>query len=89
METGLDRLREGQEGTVSQLRLQGAMLQRILDLGLTEGCRVACLLRSPGRGPLAICARGAVIALRQRDAACILIREESNAGLYGSTDRKS
>lgn len=75
MEQGLDRLQEGHSGVICRLKLEGGILQRILDLGLTEGCRVTCLLRSGG-GPAAFLVRGAVIALRQRDAACILIQEE-------------
>ena len=49
---------------------------RLLDLGLTEGCRVMGVL--PGRRgrPAAFLIRGAVIALRQRDAVRIRIRRE-------------
>ena len=43
----LDALRPGQHGTVAQLRLQGALLQRLLDLGLTEDCPISCRLRAP------------------------------------------
>lgn len=72
----LHRMQEGQRGTVEIIRLQGAVLQRILDLGLTEGCPVRCRLRSPAGGPIAYEIRGAVIALRRQDASKILVRLE-------------
>ena len=49
----LDALRPGQHGTVAQLRLQGALLQRLLDLGLTEDCPISCRLRAPAGDPAA------------------------------------
>ena len=72
----LDALRPGQHGTVAQLRLQGALLQRLLDLGLTEDCPISCRLRAPAGDPAAYGIRGAVIALRSADAAGILVRLE-------------
>ena len=72
----LDALRPGQHGTVAQLRLQGALLQRLLDLGLTEDCPISCRLRAPAGDPAAFGIRGAVIALRSADAAGILVRLE-------------
>lgn len=72
----LYRLEEDRWGVVTRIGLEGAMLQRVLDLGLTEGCRVMGVL--PGRRgrPAAFLIRGAVIALRQRDAVRIRIRRE-------------
>ena len=49
----LDALRPGQHGTVAQLQLQGALLQRLLDLGLTEDCPISCRLRAPAGDPAA------------------------------------
>ena len=63
----LDALRPGQHGTVAQLRLQGALLQRLLDMGLIQNTIVQCLGRSPGGDPSAFLIRGAVIAIRAVD----------------------
>lgn len=71
----LYRLRENRWGIVTRIELEGAMLQRVLDLGLTEGCRVMCVLPGRRQGPAAYLIRGAVIALRRKDAAGIRIRE--------------
>ena len=75
----LDALRPGQHGTVAQLQLQGAMLQRLLDLGLTEDCPISCRLRAPAGDPAAYGIRGAVSALRSADAAGILVRLEGTS----------
>ena len=72
----LDALRPGQHGTVAQLRLQGALLQRLLDLGLTPGTWVTCVGRSPAGDPGAYRVRGAVIALRDEDASGIRVTAE-------------
>ena len=75
----LDALRPGQHGTVAQLRLQGALLQRLLDLGLIPGTRVVCQGHSPAGDPAAYLIRGAVIALRARDAAGITLECDAAA----------
>ena len=41
---------------------------RLLDLGLIRGTRVTCTAKSPAGDPAAYLIRGAVIALRGRDA---------------------
>ena len=46
----------------------GSLGQRLRDLGFTKGASVQCLFAAPGRGMRAYRVRGAVIALRQRDA---------------------
>lgn len=69
----LARLQDGQSGLVSALRSSGAMRRRLLDLGLIPGTQVTCLGHSPAGDPAAYLIRGAVIALRGRDAAEILL----------------
>jgi ferrous iron transport protein A len=63
----------GQSGIVTALRTQGSMRRRLLDIGLIEGTTVKCVGRSPGGDPAAYLIRGAVIAIRDRDSATILI----------------
>ena len=60
-------------------RMGGAMRRRLLELGLVPGTRAECLLRAPSGSPAAYLVRGAVIALRQCDAA----RVEIGCGLCG------
>ena len=58
--SSLNSLRVGQA--------EPAMRRRLLDIGLIPGTRVTCTAVSPAGDPAAYLIRGAVIALRGRDA---------------------
>ena len=64
----LDALRVGQWGQVAEVLTEPAMRRRLLDLGLVPGTPVSCTAVSPAGDPAAYLIRGAVIALRRRDA---------------------
>lgn len=49
--------------------------RRLRDLGLIEGTQIKCRYRSPLGDPTAYDIRGAVVALRQRDARKIIVEE--------------
>lgn len=70
----LFEIEPGQSGVVTEIRTEGAMRRRFIDLGLTEGTRVVCVGRSPGGDPAAFLIRDAVIAIRSEDCAGILVR---------------
>ena len=53
----------------------GGLSQRLHDLGFTRGAGVECLLAAPGCGMRAYRVRGAVIALRQRDARQVIMED--------------
>ena len=72
-ELKLSALPEGESGFVTEIEAPGAMLARLADLGLVPGTRVTCLLASPAGDPRAYLIRGALIALRRRDAAGIAV----------------
>ena len=55
--------------------VQGGLSQRLRDLGFTRGAAVECLLAAPGRGMRAYRVRGAVIALRRRDARQVTVED--------------
>lgn len=65
----LGELAVGEGGVVRALGLDGAMRRRLLELGLVPGTRAECVLRAPTGSPAAYLVRGAVLALRQCDAA--------------------
>lgn len=69
----LSSLREGQSGRVAGLAAAGALRRRLLDIGLTEGTPVRCLLHSPFGDPAAYEIRGAVFALRREDSRQVLL----------------
>ncbi|MCD8375689.1 MAG: ferrous iron transport protein A [Oscillospiraceae bacterium] len=70
----LDRLKDGESAYVIELGNEASMRRRLADLGLVPGTRVTCLYRSPAGDPAAYLIRGAVIALRRRDAGRVRAR---------------
>ena len=69
----LAELTVGERGKVRCV--EGGLSQRLRDLGFTRGAAVECLLAAPGRGMRAYRVRGAVIALRQRDARQVAVED--------------
>lgn len=67
-ETSLDKLVPGSRALVKDVAAQGAMRRRLQDLGFVPGAQVECLGKSPLGDPKAYRIRGAVVALRGRDA---------------------
>lgn len=66
----------GQTVRVVSLTAEGRMRRRLADLGLIPGAVVECLGRSPLGDPTAYLIRGAVIAIRRRDAMEVLVTTE-------------
>ena len=69
----LDRLSVGAVSTVAALTCGGDLRRRLLDLGFVPGSTVQALQAAPWGDPVAYAVRGAVIALRRRDASGISI----------------
>ena len=67
----LNMLRVGQSALVEEIEAEPAMRRRLL--GLIPGTRVTCIAKSPAGDPAAYLIRGAVIALRGKDAAGIQV----------------
>ena len=67
---GLDRLNIDEEAVVAKI---GEKSRRLKDLGLVEGTKVKCVLRSPLGDPYAYKIRGAVVAIRKEDASQIMV----------------
>ena len=64
----LARLEPGQSGVVEELKCDGLPRRRLLDLGFVPGTEVEAVMRSPGGDPTAYRVRGAMIALRSKEA---------------------
>lgn len=67
---GLNRLNIDEEAVVAK---RGEKSRRLKDLGLVEGTKVKCVLRSPLGDPYAYKIRGAVVAIRKEDASQIMV----------------
>lgn len=59
--------------TVENVGCSGAMLRRLLDLGVIPGTRITALYASPAKNPVAYLIRGTVIAFRKEDSRDITI----------------
>ena len=75
----MSALGDGQSAYVTRVEGDPAMRRRLLDLGLIPGTRVVCQGHSPAGDPAAYLIRGAVIALRARDAAGITLECDAAA----------
>ncbi|MBQ2890507.1 MAG: ferrous iron transport protein A [Clostridia bacterium] len=76
----ISSLRIGESGVVKVLFAEENIKRRLLDIGLIEGTKISCVLKSPSGDPLAYLIRGAVIALRKEDTANILV--DTKEGLW-------
>ncbi len=72
----LTELPVGRSGRVRCLRAEEGIGRRLMDLGFTPGTEAACLLAAPGGGMRAYRVRGAVIALRRKEAGRVILEEE-------------
>ncbi len=63
----LSELSVGESATVNNIYLKGGMRRRVFDIGLTNGTKVKCVMKSPLGDPTAYEIRGAIIALRNND----------------------
>ncbi|NLM68900.1 MAG: ferrous iron transport protein A [Firmicutes bacterium] len=69
----LNQLQLNSSGRVRAITAISPLRHRLLDLGLINDTIVKALHRGPAGDPTAYQIRGAVIALRAEDAACIII----------------
>ena len=74
----LSSLPLGQSGRVRCLRAGEGIGRRLMDLGFTPGAEALCVLSAPGGGMRAYRIRGAVIALRRKEARKIVLKEENH-----------
>ena len=69
----LDRMERGETGIVCEMHSEDRLRRRLQDMGLIQGTCVECVGISPLGDPAAYRIRGAVIALRRRDAQAVLL----------------
>ena len=72
----LSDLKPNQKAVVEKINADKGMHRRLLDIGLTPGTEVKCVGKSPLNDPSAYLIRGAVIALREKDAKGGAVRKE-------------
>ena len=77
----MNQLRPGRAGTVAALLPGSADTAALLRLGLFPGAEVRCLRVSPLGDPRIYLLRGAVFAIRNRDAAAVRLVPEAETFL--------
>ena len=73
----LNRLTDLAPGCVATVRLlpaESGLRGRLQALGVTPGTTIKCVRKSPLGDPTAYLIRGAVIALRAEDSACVFVQ---------------
>ncbi len=71
--TTLSKSKVGSSVTITGVEGQGALRQRILDMGLTRGTRVEILKLAPLGDPIEISIRGYELSLRKAEAEQIIV----------------
>ena len=69
----LNTLKVGEQARVDSLDFHADNRRRMQDIGLIDGTEVECLRKAACGDPVAYLIRGAVIALRNEDAAKIFV----------------
>ena len=69
----LSDMRVGESSVIRELRCEGKIRQRLIDLGFSRGAVVGCIGVSPLGDPKAYTVRSAVIAVRGCDGKNIVI----------------
>ena len=67
----LDKLPLNENGYIIDLKSEGALRRRMLDLGLVKNTKIKPIFISPSGDPRAYEVRGTVIAIRKKDAKLI------------------
>ena len=70
----LDNLPLNKDGYIIDLKSQGALRRRMLDLGLIKNTLIKPVFISPSGDPTAYEVRGSIIAIRKKDAELVKIK---------------
>lgn len=71
--TNLSQLPLNKNGIIKDIKCEGNIKRRLLDLGLVKGTDIVPVLESPSKDPRAFAVRGSIIAIRKEDAEKIKI----------------
>ena len=65
----------GHRAVVRSLNMKGALLRRIMDMGITKGTTITVRKYAPLGDPMELIVRGYELSIRKEDAACIMVEE--------------
>lgn len=75
MQTTLDQLQPGDEAMILTLGGEDETVERLMEMGLTEGTPILLQKFAPLGDPLEIVARGYHLSLRRHEAAAIVVEK--------------
>ena len=64
----LSQLPLNKNGIIKEIKCEGNIKRRLLDMGLVKGTNIKPVLVSPSKDPRAFEVRGTIIAIRKEDA---------------------
>ncbi|MDX9972409.1 MAG: FeoA family protein [FCB group bacterium] len=67
----LDKLKPGESGIVVTLHGEGAVQQRLLEMGVIEGAEVKMVRRAPMGDPLELVVQGYHLSIRKAEASLV------------------
>lgn len=73
----LDKLRLGQQAVIEDIEGTGSIVQRLFEMGLTEGEPVEIVAVAPLGDPIDIRIRSFQLSLRRSEAARVVVRMDS------------
>ena len=76
---GMNELALGASARITGLEATGELRRRLVELGFFEGEKVKKVLKSPLGDPSAYLVRGAVTAIRNADAARVIVEADGEA----------
>lgn len=71
----LNDLRPGETGIITEIKLDGLMKRRLIDLGVTTGAKIKMLRAAPLGDPVEYCILGYNLSIRRVEARKILIEK--------------
>lgn len=73
----LSELEPGQEATVFQVKAQGSIRRRLLEMGFIRGAHLKVEKLAPLGDPMELVIKGYHLSLRREEGACILVTTEA------------
>lgn len=69
----LDKVKTGETGTVVKIEGVGPVKRRIMDMGITKGCKIGVRKVAPLGDPIELTIKGYELSIRKADAKNVII----------------
>lgn len=69
----LEQLKPGESGCIKSIIMNGALTQRLLDMGFLRGSELTVVRNAPFADPLEVMIRGSHVSLRRNEAKLLVV----------------